>query len=178
MRDAGRGREYDLSYEKMKKFFEEGNYTVTLNNNFQISREISVFDKILPLLFQRSWVLLRAPANSGGFVTADHPFCLMWSEPKGRGNFPPPGLGLRGTEIYFPISPRLAMVGAFELKNDEVDVTEESVAGVNGAVVLTAEAHVYARDHSFHYVMQRDEPLKKASKLLTDHRFIRPSQRD
>lgn len=178
MKDAGRGRELDVSYEQMKTFVEEGNYRITLNNNSQIGREIRVFDKVLPLLFQRGWVLLRAPANSGGFITGDHPFCLIWSEPKLRGSFFPPGLGLRGTEIYFTISPRLAMVGAFEMKNDEVDVTEESVAIVNGAIIHTAEAQVYARDHSFHYVMQPDEPLRKASKLLSDQHFIRPDEKN
>ncbi|SHH23719.1 hypothetical protein SAMN05443248_4166 [Bradyrhizobium erythrophlei] len=70
------------------------------------------------------------------------------------------------------------MVGSFELKNDEVDVSEASVASVNGAIVLTAEAQVYARDHNFHYAMQLDEPLRKASKLLSDHCFICPDEKE
>jgi Protein of unknown function (DUF4238) len=173
MKAAGRGRDLDVSYEVMKKFVRDGNFKITLNNNAQIAREIGVFDKVLPLLFERRWILLRAPSNSSGFITADHPFCLMWSDPKMRGGFYPPGLGLRKTDIYFTISPRLAMVGSFEIENGEADILEESVASVNGAIVLTAEAQVYARDHNFHYTMQPDEPPKKASKLLSDPRFIR-----
>ena len=151
------------SYEEMKRFVEGGQYELTLDNTFEVGQEMRVFDKILPLIFERGWILLRAPKNSGSFITSDHPFCLFWTDPKQRGGFYPPGLGLRGTEIRFTISPRLALVGAFELKNGEVDVSEESVASVNGGVIALAEAQVYARDQNFHYAMQPDEPLQKAS---------------
>jgi hypothetical protein len=160
------------SYEEMKRFVEGGQYELTLDNTFQVGQEMRVFDKILPLIFERGWILLRAPENSGGFITSDHPFCLFWTDPKRRGGFHPPGLGLRGTEIRFTISPRLALVGAFELKNGDVDVSEESVAGVNGGVFALAEAQVYTRDQNFHYAMQPAEPLQKASRLITDKRFL------
>ena len=58
------------------------------------------------------------------------------------------------------------------MKNGEVDVSEESVAGVNGGVIALAEAQVYARDQNFHYAMRPDEPLQKASRLITDKRFL------
>jgi len=132
-----------VSYEEMKRFVDGGQYEMTLDNTFQISREMETFNRVLPLIFQRGWMLLRAPAGSPGFITSDHPFCLMWSDPKQRGGFYPPGLGLRGTDVFFTISPRLAMVGAFELKNDEVDVNENAVASINGAVIAMAEAQVY-----------------------------------
>jgi Protein of unknown function (DUF4238) len=177
IKEAGRLPEKNkVSYEEMKRFFEGGQYEVTLDNTFQVGQEMRVFDKILPLIFQRGWILLRAPEHSAGFITSDHPFCLFWSDPKQRGGFYPPGLGLRGTEITFTISPRLALVGAFEFKNDEVDVSEDSVAGINGGVIALAEAQVYARDQNFHYAMQPDEPLQKASKLITDKRFLRPKE--
>jgi hypothetical protein len=53
MKAAGRGRDLGVSYEVMKKFVRDGNYKITLNNNAQIAREIGVFDKVLPLLFER-----------------------------------------------------------------------------------------------------------------------------
>lgn len=162
----------NISYEEMKRFVEDGEYELTLDNTYQVGQEMRVFDKILPLIFERGWMLLRAPENSGGFVTSDHPFCLFWTDPKRRGGFYPPGLGLQGTEIRFTISPRLALVGAFELKNGDIDVSEESVAGVNGGVIALAEAQVYARDQNFHYAMQPNESLQKASRLITDKRFL------
>lgn len=173
VREAGRLPESNnISYAEMKRFVENGEYELTLDNTYQVGQEMRVFDKILPLIFERGWVLLRAPENSGGFVTSDHPFCLFWTDPKRHGGFYSPGLGLRGTEIRFTISPRLALLGAFELKNGDIDVSEESVAGVNGGVIALAEAQVYARDQNFHYAMQPNEPLQKASRLITDKRFL------
>ena len=102
------------------------------------------------MIFQRRWILLRAPEQSSGFITSDYPFCFFWTDPKRRGGFYPPGLRLRGTEVRFTISPRLALVGALELKNGKVAVSEEGVAGISGGVIALAEAQVYARDQNFH----------------------------
>jgi len=49
-----------------------------------------------------------------------------------RGGFYGPGFGLTGTEVIFPVSTRLAVVGAFELKEAVIDVGEDAVAGING----------------------------------------------
>jgi hypothetical protein len=52
------------SYEEMKRFVEGGQYELTLDNTFQVGREMRVFDKILPLIFQRGWILIRAPEHT------------------------------------------------------------------------------------------------------------------
>ena len=110
----------------------------------------------------------------GEFITCDHPICLMWSDPKMRGNFYGPGLGLPSTEILFPISTKLALIGAFEIKDAVLDISDMAVAGFNGAMVAYAQRHVYARDMQFSYSMQPNEPARKASKLITDRAFLRP----
>jgi len=70
----------------------------------------------------------------------------MWSDPKMRGGFYPPGLGL--LKIYFTISPRLAMVGSFEIENDEADIPEESVDQRTAAVSDVPSAHSILDDTS------------------------------
>ncbi len=165
----------EVSYEDMKRMFDAGGFKVEANREYQIQQELKVFDKVLPLIFRRGWHLLRAPASSGGFITSDHPFALFWSDPKMRGGFFGPGLGLPKTEIVFPVSPRLAVIGAFEIKDDEGDVSDEAVASINGAAIATAQRQVYSRDHNFMYLMQYNEQARKASKLINDPAFIRQS---
>ena len=100
----------DTSYETAKASYKEENYKIEVPTEEHIRSEMQTFDHALPLLFERKWVLVRAPQGSPGFVTCDHPVSLTWSEPtRAR-----PGLKLKGTEILFPISPDLAVVGAFE----------------------------------------------------------------
>lgn len=167
-----------VPYEEMKQFFEDGQFKIEVPTERHIQQEIGLFDKILPLFFRRGWLLLQAPQNSAGFITSDHPVCLMWSDPSRRGRFYGPGLGLPGTEVIFPISPGLAMIGAFELKDDEREVADEVVAAVNGAIATYAERQVYARDSNFHYQTQSSAPPRKANKLLGDQIFKRPRRSD
>lgn len=178
MKRDGFGKAKDVSYENMKSFHESGRYRISVNTGFHVRQEIELFDRILPILFKRGWQLLRAPKGSGGFITSDHPFCLSWSDPGRRGGFYGPGLGMLGTEVVFPVSPRLALLGAFEIEDAEIEVTERLVVGVNGAVIAMAERQVYSRDNNFAYSMHPDEPHRKASRLLSDRRFIERKTED
>lgn len=167
-----------VSYEEMKTFFEEAKYKIEVPTECHIQTELDLFPKMLPLFFRRGWLLLRAQPKSTGFITSDHPVCLMWSDPSRRGGFYGPGLGLPGTDIFFPISPVVAMIGAFELKDDERTIAEEGVAAFNGAIAAYAERQVYARDANFYYSTQPSLPPRKANKLLGDKIFKRPRKPD
>jgi hypothetical protein len=92
----------------------------------------------------------------------------MWSDAKKGG---PVGYGLPGTEVVFPICSRLAMVGSFEIQEDEIVAPENLVASVNGAIIQFSERHVYARDYNFHYALEWGEAPRKASKLISDIRL-------
>src|SRR5262249_9106480 len=120
----------NISYEEMRDFIQNRKFSIELRNEFHITSEFEGFEAILPTLFRRKWVTFTPPSKSGGFITSDHPVCLMYSDPKMR-NFPP-GHGLAGTEIIFPIGRKLAAVGAIELNDGEFQLTEDGVAGVNG----------------------------------------------
>lgn len=161
-------KDADTDYAKMRKFVTEEKYRVEVRTEHHIALEMKGLDAILPYLFKRKWALLKCSDNSGGFVTSDHPVCLMWSDPKKRG---PVGHGLPGTEVLFPICSRLAMVGSFEIQEDEIVAPEELVAAVNGTIIQFSERHVYARDYNFHYTLEWGEAPRKASKLIGDRRL-------
>jgi len=95
-----------------------------------------------------------------------------------RGNFYGPGHGLTGTEIIFPIGRRLAVVGAFELEDGDIQLPEENVAGVNGALVAYAERQVYASDVEFTYSRQYNEKPRRGAELVNDLLFRRIKDRD
>ena len=169
--------EPQISYEDMKRFVEKGDYKIDLRNEYQVGLELSTMDKILPILFERNWVLLKAPKGSGGFVTSDHPASLIFTDPKMRGKFYGPGLGLTGTDIFFPVSPRLGIIGAFEIpKNNEIEVDEATVASCNGRTATFADRQIYARDVNFTYLMEVGEQPRKGSRLISDSRFRKESK--
>jgi uncharacterized protein DUF4238 len=162
------GEDADMTYEEIRKFVQEGKFKIKLANARHLHLELSTFDAILPYIFQRKWLLLKAPRKSAGFVTSDHPTCLMWSDPKRRNTSPPPGLGLRRTQLLFPISNELAAIGAFEADNNEMDASELLVAQFNGSVIVHSVRQVYARDDDFPYIMQHHSKIMRGRDLLRD----------
>ncbi len=158
----------------MKDFFERGEYTIEVATERDIKLEFSTFDKLLPLMFGRKWLLLSASKTSGGFVTSDHQVCLIWSQPGLRG---PIGFGLKKTEVIFPLSLNLTVIGPFELEDAELDVPDDTVAAINGIIIAFAERQVYARDGNFKYQLRADDVPRKASKLMSDPAFLRRHSR-
>lgn len=164
-----------VSHEDMKKFARGDKWKVTVPTGRHIQLELQTFEKLLPFFLKRNWLVVRAPKNSGGFVTSDHPVVLTWSDPEMRRGFYPPGFGLRGTAVLFPVCTRMAVAGAFEDKGIVIDIIEDAVAGFNGAQVAYSERQVYARDYHFKYSMQPDEEPQKGSRLIDDKRFRKPA---
>jgi hypothetical protein len=168
-KDAGFvGADKDLSYEEARKFVEEGKYRVNVLAARHLELELKTFDSILPLIFRRNWLLLKAPAKSTGFITSDHPSCLMWSDLKIRRGFYPPGLGLGGTQVLFPISNELAAMGAFEAEEGEMEADERLIAEVNGAIIVNSRRQIYARDDDFAYILQHNRKIMRGRDLLRD----------
>ncbi len=165
--------DYDVTYDEMKAAFENGGLRLVLKNDALISLELQLLDHSMPLLFRRGWHLLRAPQGSGGFITSDRPFFLMWSDPAMPASLLAPGLALTGTDIYFPISPRLAVVGAFNVANSIEDIDEARVAVANSAMTAGADRQVYARDHGFFYAQTIEEKPRRGGQLISDKRFPR-----
>ena len=117
------------------------------------------------MLRERGWVVVSAPEGSQ-FVTGDHPVSLIWSEPKKA----PIGLKLKGTEVVFAISPKLAVIGAYELEDGQVDFTAEQVASLNGTTILNSQRQVYSLNDAFTYqIDQAKEPLPAAALVKDEH---------
>jgi hypothetical protein len=92
----------------------------------------------------------------------------MWSNPALRGGLYPPGLGLRGTQLLFPISTELAILGAFELEEGVIEADEMQVAQINGCIVLHARHQIYARDENFPYIFKSQSGVRRGPCLLQD----------
>lgn len=125
----------NVSYEQMHNFVKRGEYTIEVPTTEHVIQEMKSVDTILPLLFQRNWRLIIAESGSGGFVTSDHPVILRWMNIQDRGAFYSPGFGLPETEIIFPISHEMALVGTFEGKEAVIEVGAQSVAFINGIII-------------------------------------------
>lgn len=170
--DAGYLTGNKVAYEDALKFFEADACRIEVTTTHHTHNEFHAFDDLLKTFFARRWILLEAPDSSGGFITSDHPMCLIWSS-KQRAMWPP-GYGSRGTEALFPLSQSFALAGTFEGEDEHIVVRDRTVADFNGIIASKAEWHVYSRDMGFRFTSSDGAPRQKASKLLDDSIFRRP----
>jgi len=176
MKAAGYVPQHDVPYEDMRRVVSEKSFRLEVSTERHIALEMHTLDDVLKTLLNRKWVLLLAAKETGGFITCDHPVCLMFSNPKQRGGFYPPGHSQMGTEVIFPINARMAMVGAYELTQGTMTLGEDQVAGVNGAMVAFANRQVYAADPRSSYSRQYNEKPRLVSSLIYDTEFLRKTQ--
>ena len=156
-------------YEAMKDFLKRGEYKFELRNEYQIKLALKGMESVLPLLFERKWHLLKARKATGGFITSDHPVCLLWMDQKLADGPYGPGFGLKSTAVVFPISNRLAVTGAFEFQEEIREIDAHEIARMNGHIINCAGRQVYSRDFNFTCNLQAND--RQASKLASDPLF-------
>jgi hypothetical protein len=111
----------------------------------------------------RKWSLFRAAAETGGYVTCDHPVCLNWTqEVKG-----PPTLASANTSLIFPLSKELCLLGEVGGQAVVADLDSKGVAHVNGALVANADRYVFAADDRFFFLPPRADSPRQGSELLS-----------
>lgn len=164
--DAGADR---VDYDGMRDFVRRDEYSISMNREFHLEMEFKSMDGVLRCLVDRDWVLLRAPRGETGFITSDYPVCLDWIDPKDRG-FYRPGFGLDGTQVIFPISNSLAVIGRFEFGEvgEAIDIDTGMVAALNTVILRHADRQIYARDGEFRYREAREGKLTRGVDLPKD----------
>lgn len=142
----------DVSYEDVLQFHKSGEYDITIKNQFFYPGEFGALDAVIRTLLDRKWSFVVAEPGSGHFVCSDHPVSLRWTDPKLREGFYPPGHGCSSTEVVFPVSKDIAIIGTFEGENRTVHVNGRIVATVNTILLTTCTRHLYSPADDFFYV--------------------------
>lgn len=151
----------DISYEETKKFVDSRRYHIDVPRAMHIEMEMHGLDAVMPYLMERKWVLLEATKESGPFITCDHPLNLMWKYPD---KIPPfyrnhPGHGLKDTQVWFPVTKQLAIVGEFDGPEDRHPASPELVANINSLALMYARRNVFTPHLGFTFIFQ-DESIR------------------
>ena len=144
--EAGDISDTNVSFERLKKFVEERQYTIEFLPQENSRIEFAAFDELLPLLGQRTWSLFIAPSGGPEFICSDHPVALTWK----AGNRGPLGFALRRTEVFFPLGRHVGIYGTFEdPKLPEVNLKPIGVAAMNTRVAMHSERYVFSAQECF-----------------------------
>lgn len=161
-------RESNVTYEEAKEFFEGKEYKINVAREHHIHMEMVQVEAMLPLLHGREWVLVEASDETGPFITSDNPVSLSWINPD---QIPPvfrtsPGFGLKGTQVYFPVSQDLALMGEFAENSGVIKGTLDLVALCNSTMLQNVFRQVYAPKLGFKF-------YGKGGKILEGNRILR-----
>ncbi|NUB43861.1 DUF4238 domain-containing protein [Fertoebacter nigrum] len=148
MRESGVPVKEDVTYDEMKRFHEERNYEIVIDQTHLITLELKMVEPVLEQLSRRSWCFARAPKGHQ-FITCDDPTVLSWTDKVKQPNPWSPGHGLQNTIVMFTLSPELALVGLFEDLPQRSDYRPEQVVALNTAVARHSRNQIYARDGGF-----------------------------
>ncbi len=158
MAKAGRGPkpgEPAISYEQIKEFYEKDEYDVTLNREHHIGIEFKSHDAVLKTLMARKWEMHAIAGDDVGcFVTTDRPVVLTWHNTEKVPTMfrESPGFGMPDTEVLFPITKNLIVIGSFEGKDGTVSATTPFVAGANTKMIHHAFEQMYGPKKVIPYI--------------------------
>ncbi|HET7832845.1 MAG TPA: DUF4238 domain-containing protein [Gallionella sp.] len=146
VREAGENIAETVSFEDARRFVKEGKYRLEFHPEGNLRVEFNALDQLLPLLGQRIWSLLVAPAGGPEFICSDHPVTLVWK----NGRSGPIGFGLKETEVFFPLGRRIGFYGVFETPLKPVVYCHPGhVATMNRHIAWNSERHVYSAQEHF-----------------------------
>jgi Protein of unknown function (DUF4238) len=157
--------------DAMREGILEGAFKFKMSTPAHLDVEFHLLESLLPHFWNRKWILCYGKSGGPAFVTTDLPVCLMWQDPKMTQS---PGYGLPNTQIVFPISRDVAIIGAFEFEDKSIEADEDTIAMMNGNVILCANRQVYARDGDFPYILQHHSRVMRGKDLLDDQAIASP----
>lgn len=168
MRESGVKTNDDISYEEMKRFFDSKAYSIKLSTEHHIGMEMVGINAIFPHLLGRKWILVKSTDETGPVVTTDNPVILTWKEPD---KIPPfyrnsPGYGMSGTQVYFPISRNLALIGEFDGREGVVEGNKQLVANLNTVMIGFTYKQIYTPKIGF-YFMGKDGDILDGRHILS-----------
>ncbi len=151
MQKAGEAVNTKVTYEQAKKFHDDKNYEIAIDQTHLIGLEMKMVEKVLTELGHRNWCFV-SPPDDHIFITCDDPVVLSWKDQKGRG-FYGPGHGLMDTLITFPLSSDLLLLGTFENLPPVMNYDALQVADANTHVARYSTKQIYARSGDFNVHM-------------------------
>ncbi len=158
----------DLTYEELKQLVERGDDSIgTPTPGHFFEREPQSVTEVHNLLLRRDWLVAKAAPGSGGFITSDHPVILSWNDKEMERGIYPPGFGLRGTSVFFPISKDLVMRGRFDGRVGTLELPVDMVAGIDSRTIFHAGQRVYAESDQVRF-LDRNLLLRYGQDLLPE----------
>lgn len=140
----------NVSYDDLRKFIFEENYTISFDNNTHINNMLTAANAIIPSLKARNWTVVYSPPKIGDFICSDNPVNLHWTTHKEQSFWSTPGHGLMKTEISVPLSIRIMLLGQFEKLPPNFTIkSKRHLSILNSYTGIHSNRFIYSSDNDF-----------------------------
>lgn len=151
MKSDGKMADGGPTYDEVKAFFDGDKYDIEVSNERHLQSEEAMHETVLPLLSQRNWMLYRVDPAGGHLITSDNPVSLTWRNPS---QVPAhyrhsPGFAMRDTEVVFPLTKNLVLIGTFDGHNGYEIARPKLVAAANGRIAAYCSRQIYSPKRGF-----------------------------
>lgn len=154
-----------VDFERHREFVENSRFSTAFHQNFLILHELKGVTTVIEMLGRRTWSLLEAPSDSGGFLTTDRPVCVFPTD--GSTPTAPTRLDDLRNSIVFPVSPRLLAYGCAYGRQYASDITRRAAAQFNLALLRFSTGRVFGPHERVEFGSSKAElPLEIGSGVL------------
>jgi hypothetical protein len=134
-----------IGYDQVKEAWDNKRIRSAPNHNLEIMRIIDLGQHGTPFFLARKWTMFIAHDLGPHFITGDAPVVPIWNAPQPPGT--PVGLALNALDLYFPISPRVALLGTWEKPSRVLQASEEFVLSANSNVIGWSNRFIFSHSN-------------------------------
>ncbi len=158
-----------IDNETLRKLIQEEKFKLELTQNAYMVSLLGLWAEVIPYFTARKWVLYSAE-NKDIFITSDNPVWLAWTNPLKSSTLYRPGIGVTETEVTFPLTNKLALVGTFEQDNALKTASSRTVAVINSRTAMGAKRFLFSSHKTFHWLQNDNKVCKTIDLLSSKHR--------
>lgn len=141
----------NLTFQEAKKYILETKWEMKSHNNDFIKIEFKSVEKVAAFLSYRNWSLIDATQCKLLFITSDRPVILFGKDVKSKSPLHAPGFGMKNTDIFFPISKQLFVLGSFNMQYPTIPATDEMIAHLNSLHFLYPNRYIFSSQDKFSF---------------------------
>ncbi len=145
-------------FEAREKLLKYELRSLTSSGEFS-SMEFPAVNKVTELLSRRKWTILDASGCAYDFITSDRPVKLFWSNGLNDIGWGP-GFGVQKSDLFFPLSKKIYLIGRFENPFPHMVANEILVSTINTMQIYFTNQFLYGPGDFFYFDDNKNNNVK------------------
>ncbi|RPI19196.1 MAG: DUF4238 domain-containing protein [Ignavibacteriae bacterium] len=153
------GENNEITFKEFKDHVFQNLESMDMNMNSHEATNVMTFaaEEIKKMLSEMKWNFFVAP-NNFNYVTSDNPvfpFMNNWKMPY------QPGFAFKDVEVYFPVTPKISMLGTYMDVSVSKVVTGDTVNVINSRIINNRYEYMYSNMNEEEFSAQCDLTINK-----------------